>query len=206
MLKSTVPNSSTALRISTPHPGLLYGYKSEKAFSDVACRHQFASIRTESSANNENLTYPFLVVEMKPGRKSDLDAATYQALGGVASCLQTLEGLQLRFEDFSSASQTAVDNIVFGIVTNGTETRLFVSWKDAQGFFMQRIGAFLLREPEQFHQLRQYLRNIVDWGRGKRLEQIRHGLSHLPKVGISRKRRQTSSQGSSNRPVNRRAY
>lgn len=46
-----------------------------------------------------------------------------------------------------------MDVVTFNIDMNGTETRLFVAWKDddeRSGYYMQKIKTFSLQEPEQY--------------------------------------------------------
>ena len=44
---------------------------------------------------------------------------------------------------------------------------------------MQKVKSFLLQEPEQYVEFRKHIRNIIDWGKDKRLEEIRKSLDSL---------------------------
>ncbi len=72
---------------------------------------------------------------------------------------------------------------------NGTEARLYVSWKhDELDFYMANVKSFLLQEPERYIEFRKCVRNIIDWGRDKRLNQIRNSLDIL----LEKSRKRTS--------------
>jgi len=63
---------------------------------------------------------------------------------------------------------------------SGTEARLYVSWKHNESdYYMVNVGSFLLQEPEHHIEFRKCVRNIVDWGKEKRLDEIRDSLDSL---------------------------
>ncbi|RSL84798.1 hypothetical protein CEP51_003679 [Fusarium floridanum] len=55
------------------------------------------------------------------------------------------------------------------VAMNGTEARLFISWKQQDLFNVQNVRSFALQEPDHFIEFRKYVRNIIDWGRDERL-------------------------------------
>ncbi|KAG9237037.1 hypothetical protein BJ875DRAFT_454745 [Amylocarpus encephaloides] len=64
---------------------------------------------------------------------------------------------------------------------NGTEARLYISWKhDELDFYMRKVDGFLLQSPEHYLKFRKYVRNIIDWGKDKRLKEIRDSLDRQP--------------------------
>ncbi len=70
---------------------------------------------------------------------------------------------------------------------NGTEARLYVSWKHNElDYYMANVKSFLRQEPEHYIEFRKYVRNIIDWGKDKRLDNIRNSLDSL--LEESRKR------------------
>ncbi len=55
--------------------------------------------------------------------------------------------------------------------------QLYISWKeDDLSYYLQRVDAFLLSRPEDFKSFRKQVRNILDWGKDTRLNQIRDAL------------------------------
>lgn len=62
---------------------------------------------------------------------------------------------------------------------NGTEARLFISWKQQDLFNVQKVRSFALQEPDHFIEFRKYVRNIIDWGRDERLRSIQDALDTL---------------------------
>ncbi len=44
-------------------------------------------------------------------------------------------------------------------------------WKeDDLNYYLQRVGAYLLSDPEHFKNFRKQVRNILDWGKGHTLD------------------------------------
>lgn len=66
---------------------------------------------------------------------------------------------------------------------NGTEARLFISWKQQDLFNVQKVRSFALQEPDHFIEFRKYVRNIIDWGRDERLRSIQAALDTLIEEG-----------------------
>ena len=56
---------------------------------------------------------------------------------------------------------------------------LYMSWKDDQNCYLQRVDVFALSIPEHFKNFRSQVRNILDWGKGTRLTQIKDALDTL---------------------------
>ncbi|KAI8660299.1 hypothetical protein NCS57_01006500 [Fusarium keratoplasticum] len=71
----------------------------------------------------------------------------------------------------------------FSIAMNGTEARLFISWKQQDLFNVQKVRSFALQEPDHFIEFRKYVRNIIDWGRDERLRSIQAALDTLIEEG-----------------------
>ncbi|KAL2681143.1 hypothetical protein Neosp_008747 [[Neocosmospora] mangrovei] len=69
------------------------------------------------------------------------------------------------------------------IAMNGTEARLFISWKQQDLFNVQKVRSFALQEPDHFIEFRKYVRNIIDWGRDERLRSIQAALDTLIEEG-----------------------
>jgi hypothetical protein len=134
----------------------------------------------EMVVNSQGLIYPFFIIEFKadgPGGSGSLWAATNQCLGGSASCVNTVERLNCRLRQ---NKLKAIDNTAFSIAMSGTEARLYVSWKDDElNYYMQKVECFLLQRPDHYLEFCQYIRNIIDWGRDKRLKDIQDSLKNL---------------------------
>ncbi|RSL71559.1 hypothetical protein CEP54_001361 [Fusarium duplospermum] len=76
-----------------------------------------------------------------------------------------------------------IDSASFSIAMNGTEARLFISWKQQDLFNVQKVRSFALQEPDHFIEFRKYVRNIIDWGRDERLRSIQAALDTLIEEG-----------------------
>jgi hypothetical protein len=122
-----------------------------------------------------SMVYPFLVIEFK-GKGEDLSAATNQCLGGSAACLKIIEGLNDRLHGPKMGN---VERSVFSIAMNGSEARLYVSWKDQQMYRTASARNFLLSDPDHHLDFRRHVRNILDWGMDRRLKAIQGCLDML---------------------------
>lgn len=91
MAKHTVPRTGSKLKLSTPVPDMLYGYR-DRTFTQQS---QLISMGTEPIANSAGLLYPFFVVEFK-GDGGSMWVATNQCLGGSMSCVKMAEDLNRR--------------------------------------------------------------------------------------------------------------
>ncbi|KAF7867310.1 hypothetical protein EAF04_005393 [Stromatinia cepivora] len=176
--KHAVPDSGFTLKVSTPVPDILFGYRRKQAFPQQ--QTQFGFIGDEMVVNSQGLVYPFFVVEFKgdgPSGCGSLYVATNQCLGGSASCVNIAERLnrQCKNKNFRAS-----DSAAFSIAMNGTEARLYITWKyDELKYYMRKINSFLLQDPEHYAKFLKYVLNIIDWGMGKRLKEIQKSLDTL---------------------------
>ncbi|KXX74018.1 hypothetical protein MMYC01_209885 [Madurella mycetomatis] len=194
MAKHTVPSTGSRLKLSTPVPDLLYGYNRYGAFPHQQSQH--ISMGTQPMANNAGLLYPFFVVEFK-GDGGSMWVATNQCIGGSASCVKMAEDLNKRLRHCKSDEVRTIDSASFSIAMNGTEARLYVSWKHNElDYYMANVKSFLLQDPEHYIEFRKYVRNIIDWGQDKRLKDIRNCLDSL----LQESRKRTSEAAKSRQP------
>lgn len=179
--KHSVPSTGSEFKISHPIPVMLYGYVPETALPN----HQalLVAMTTEPAANVEDVMYPFLVVECQadgPTGAASLWAATNSCQGGAASCVKIADKLNHRLSQRGNSMARPIDNAAFSIAMTGTEARLYVSWKGSDSIYnMASIDSFLLQKPRDCIEFRRYVRNIIDWGKGDRLEDIRNSLDIL---------------------------
>ncbi|KLU90718.1 hypothetical protein MAPG_10570 [Magnaporthiopsis poae ATCC 64411] len=195
MARHTVPNSGSTYRVSTPVPDMLYGYNGIAPFPQQ--RAQLISMGSEMVANGELLTYPFLAVEFKgdgPTGAGSLMVATNQCIGASTSCVNIAERLRRRLDDCDGGEMQPVDTVAFSIAMSGTEARLHISWKqDELNYYMAQVDSFLLQKPQDYLDFRKCVLNILDWGKGQRLQQIRNSLDSL----LESSRREKSSAAKS---------
>ncbi|KAF1994144.1 hypothetical protein P154DRAFT_557414 [Amniculicola lignicola CBS 123094] len=198
MSKHTVPSTGSKFKVSNPVPDMLYGYNRLGAFPDQQI--QLISMGNENgTANNQGLLYPFFAIEFKgdgPAGTGSMWVATNQCLGASASCVNIAERLNHQLRQCKSDKVQPIDSAAFSIAMNGTEARLYISWKHNElEHYMRQIKSFLLQEPEHYLEFRKYVRNIVEWGKERRLKEIRDSLDIL--LEESRKR---TSQIAKSRP------
>ncbi|MCJ1337545.1 hypothetical protein MMC09_002827 [Bachmanniomyces sp. S44760] len=204
MARHVVPDTATNLfgltrKISNPVPDMLYGYDSLGAFPQQQL--QLNLMGDETFANSQYLLYPFLVVEFKangPGVNGSMWVATNQCVGGSTSCVNIIERLNHRLKQCQTENVRPVNSVAFSIAMNGTEARLYISWKqDELTYYMTKIRSFLLQDPEHYLEFRKYVLSILDWGRDERLKDIQEALdSLLEDRGIA-----SSSQQDKSRPT-----
>ncbi|KAF4622712.1 hypothetical protein G7Y89_g14314 [Cudoniella acicularis] len=182
--KRNVPDTGTQWKVSTPIPDMLFGYDSKRAFPDAA-----SSVRKlDAAANSQGLLFPFMVVEFKADGRSgagSLWVATNQCQGGSASCINIAERLNYQLRQCESENVQQIDTAAFSIAMSGTEARLYISWKQNElDYYTNIVDRFLLLDPDHYLKFRKYVRNIVDWGRDKRLKQIQASLDTLLEKGM----------------------
>ena len=182
MARLIVPNDAGPdFRVSTPIPDMVFGYNMSQAMTRKQ-QHQlnFLGPPLNGTANSQNLMYPFLLVEFKgdsPSGTGSLWVATNQCLGGSSSCVKVNEGLN---QELGRCVTKTVDSAAFSIAMSGSEARLYISWKENEtDYCMQKIGNFLLQRPTDHLNFRKHVLNILDWGRGPRLEAIRKVLDYM---------------------------
>ncbi|KAI1369732.1 hypothetical protein F5Y08DRAFT_334087 [Xylaria arbuscula] len=188
MIRTVVPNAGFGKRVCTPIPDILYGYDSTKAFLDRRSQMLAAGISVIGT-NHQGSIYPFFLVEFKgeTSGSGSFFGATNQCLGGSATCVNSCESLNrlLKESQISKNKPEPLETVVFSAVTNGTEVRVHVSWKDSQkGYPMTRypmaiVDSFLLHKPADLLALSKCISNIRDWVLGKRLDHIREILDAI---------------------------
>ncbi|RDL33272.1 uncharacterized protein BP5553_08711 [Venustampulla echinocandica] len=198
MAKHAVPDFGSKLKVSTPVPDLLYGYSRTGAFHQQQA--QFPSMGNEMVASSNGLVYPFFVIEFNadgPSGSGSLWVATNQCLGGSASCINIAERLNRQLRQYKNKTVQPIESTAFSIAMNGTEARLYVSWKhDELKYYTRKVDSFLLQKPKDYIEFRKYVRNIIDWGKDKRLNEIRDSLNSLLEES-----RRTASQLARSRPA-----
>ena len=181
MARHTVPNSGSHLKVSNPAPDMLFGYDRGAAFPEQQA--QLISMGVEMVANSQSLLYPFFVIEFKavgPSGSGSLWAAVNQCLGAAAACVNVTERLQHRLRTCQVDHSQPINTASFSIAMTGTEAQLYVSWKhDERNYYMANVRSFLLHDPEHYIEFRKYVRNILDWGKDRRLNEIRDSLHIL---------------------------
>lgn len=197
------PNTGSKHKVSNPVPDMLYGYSRHGAFAQQ--QPQLNSMGREPVANNQGLIYPFFVIEFKgdgPTGGRTMWAVTNQCLGGSASCVNIVERFNRQLRQCKSDAVCPINSAAFSIAMSGTEARLYISWKHNDlDYYMANVQSFLLQDPEHYLKFRKYVLNIIDWGKDRRLNEIRISLDALLEEGRKRaseaaKARQPPSVGS----------
>jgi len=79
---------------------------------------------------------------------------------------------------------------------NGTEARLYVSWKHNElRYYTRKVDSFLLQKPKDYVEFRKHVLNIIDWGKDERLKEIQKSLDSLLEEN-----RKIASQQAKSRP------
>ncbi|KAI9799412.1 MAG: hypothetical protein M1825_004512 [Sarcosagium campestre] len=198
MVKNAVPDVGSKLKVSTPVPDMIFGYNRNEAFAQQ--QTQLLSMGNEMVANTQDVLYPFFVIEFKadgPGVSGSMWVATNQCLGGSTSCVSIAERLNQRLRQCKNEEILPIDSAAFSIAMNGTEARLYVSWKhDELKYYMRKVDSFLLQRPKDYMEFRKHVLNIMDWGKDVRLKEIQTSLDSL----LEEENRKLASQHAKSRP------
>ncbi|KAG5292673.1 hypothetical protein I7I48_04833 [Histoplasma ohiense] len=84
-----------------------------------------------------------------------------------------------RLEESKYHRVQPISSAAFSVTMNGTEARLFVSWKEDNEYSMAKVESFLPQSPDHYLKFRKIIRNILDWGKSSRLSEIRGVLDAL---------------------------
>lgn len=175
MARHHVPSRTESLfEVSTPVPDAIYGYKAKNAFPQLT----WTVAREEMIANDQLLMLPFLVAEIL-GDDSGMWGAICRCMGGSASCVNMVEKLNRRVKQCTNDTVHPINSAAFSIAIRGTHARLHVSWKQDEDYHTEDVDTFLLQVPEHYIKFYKYVHNILDWGKGERLEEIRNSLDFL---------------------------
>lgn len=180
--------------ICEPKPDVAYGY----ALHGFTPSQQITQRSTVNGTNlskfsrlAKDLYWPFLVVEFKaPAVGGNMYVAENQcAGGGTASLLacQTLYSVAAASQQANdSANNTTTsdlmtDSVAYSAAIDGAAANLLVHWYDAedQSYRLERIHHYDLNRPEDIQKFQLHTKNIVDWGLGSRLEQVKAALDSI---------------------------
>ncbi|KAG9234214.1 hypothetical protein BJ875DRAFT_534914 [Amylocarpus encephaloides] len=111
-----------------------------------------------------------------------LGVATNQCLGGSTSCVNIAERLNRQLRRYKRNKVQPINSAASSIVMNGTEVRLYISWKhDELKNYTRKVDSFLLQKPKDYVEFRKYVLNIIDWGKDDLLEENRKIASQQAK-------------------------
>ncbi|KAI0873190.1 hypothetical protein GGS24DRAFT_517892 [Hypoxylon argillaceum] len=186
ILQHLVPIDHTSrYRVAQPKPDKLYGYPGivDRAFTEPQLLAQTmldAQTPHYPGATPQGLRFPFLSIEVKAagGTRGDLWVATNQCAGASAACLNAIGQVNESLRDCQRLER--VDNLCYTIAMDNNTAHLYVSWiGDDLNYYLQRVNVFLLLRPEDLNSFRMQIRNILDWGKSTRLNQIRDALDFI---------------------------
>jgi hypothetical protein len=203
------PDAGPGTRVTQPKPDRLYGYPPAAALSPFSQSQRTAQRYLDKmpgqrfvESNGLGLQFPFLALELKAdaGTGGSLWVAANQAAGDAAACLNAAERLN---DLLAGTDHEMVDNMTYCVAMDNRAAELYVSWKPERlEYYMYQVGAYMLCKEADFKEFRRHVRNIMDWGRTKRLDQIRRALDaileeHRKKAAEAAKARPSPSAGSS---------
>lgn len=175
-------NQDYRFPISTPKPDYHVGYDigvksgfSAQQFNVID--HPQAQPYTQPGTGN---VLPFLIVELKSeATGGTLYHAENQAAGSGTYSQRAMEWLL----DQAKAPQQnrETDTVTFSITGTGRLVILSVHWhslKD-QMYYMSYVKGFLSSEPEQIQACHSTVKNIIEWGLGKRRSKLGDVLQQL---------------------------
>ncbi|RTE73652.1 hypothetical protein BHE90_011945 [Fusarium euwallaceae] len=177
MCYGVVPHRESIEGPRPPTPTMLYGYGLD-VFSDAEKQQQTLF---EAEATRACL-YPFFTIEVQgdgPTSTGSLWAATNTCLASSAGCVALLNKLERQIHQVTGPFAPELNNVAFSIAMNGTEARLFVTYRMDEGMYgMYKAKSFLLQDPDHHIRFHKCVLNIIEWGQ-QRLVKIRDALRYL---------------------------
>jgi hypothetical protein len=185
-LTPAYPGIPSTMKVSQPQPDLLYGYNGDLCNSPFSPSQLRAQMELDmhpgqsfADSNSQRLRFPFFALELKGdgGTFGSIWVATNQCGGDAAACLNATDRLN---ELLSRTNQPMVDNLTYCIAIDNRLAQLYVSWKaDRLNYYMHEVRAYVLAREDEYKDFRRHIRNIIDWGKDKRLKQIKESLDVL---------------------------
>lgn len=185
------------VKVSQPRPGLLYGYSKtpNRAFTGpqyIAQSMLHPTNTVYAGATAQGLRFPFCAVEFKADGSENW-VAENQCAGALSTSLNALEWLNDSVREKGVDEQ--VDNLCYGICACNNYAKLYIAWKEDSECHLQQVDAFWLSRPKELQNFREQVLNILDWGMGARLDQIRSVLDTLFEETITRKSGAAKTRG-----------
>ena len=87
-----------------------------------------------------------------------------------------IEEREPRHTQAQMAAFQPINSAVLSVALNGTEVRLYVSWKRDYKYHMASVENFLLHWLDHCLEFHKYVQNIIDWERNERLQSIQRSL------------------------------
>ncbi|OTA97203.1 hypothetical protein M434DRAFT_392161 [Hypoxylon sp. CO27-5] len=151
--RQTIPSIrlEQELKLPTPAPDILFG--SPRTF--------IPGYQGNVAQANDTVSYPFLTMEFK-----GMWAATNQCVLGCVACSNIAGNVS---DSLVESGQPPLTTTAFGVATNGSEARLFVSWREKGEdntfqFNVSLVDAFILNKRVDYLTFRMYFFNICAWG------------------------------------------
>lgn len=185
---------STNNEVSSPTPDMLLGYNSDcflanKGFDEL------------ENWDQNHVKFAFLRIEFKGDGVASHGrswTATNQLLVATSTCVNLMRRLchavrareeptpakhQSKSKESLHLSKT-LDLVVFGLIINGSDARLFATFTDKDGGFkMKWIRSFLLCDKDHLARLEMSIKAIYKWAE-KRLERIKAALELIATVRL----------------------
>ncbi|KAK7926784.1 hypothetical protein PG985_003782 [Apiospora marii] len=189
--RECVPGRSTGRYIiETPQPDFTYGYDTHDG------RMPFSETQWEALgkmtpqrgwvSESADLALPFLVVEVfRVGSEGDSHwVAENRMLGDASSCVKVVRGLNdvlRRYPD-----PPLVIEMSYTLVVNQLVGHFYVTWSEADDaneggarYNTRQVDQFDLEKSEGWLKLRHRIENVLEWGKGERLEEIQKALDFI---------------------------
>ncbi|KAK7941348.1 uncharacterized protein PG986_013735 [Apiospora aurea] len=182
--RGCVPGANHPTRpVSVPKPDLVYGYTSSGPgvhFSDAQKLAGSTMSPSMGRASETELAFPFFIIEYKSDQGSH-SVAENQCLGGSATCVAIINGLNDMLKKCDVIRRVNTTAFSFVIDHRGAES--YVSWmgEDEEEYRMQPLSEFRFIKGGQSElgEFATCVRNIINWGKGARLREIKWALDAI---------------------------
>lgn len=196
-----------------PEPAMLYGY--DTATRDLLTPEQQSTLSLHvpggGHVNHQRSLFPYLVVQFvdDPDKHPRTPISASPDLGAAEDCVLTIDGLNglLRKAGvrplktleclfpgpdpvevlMRKASGYPLDNSIWTISIDGCQAKIFVTHIEDDRFSTEDVDTLMYHKPSEYNMLRCWVRDLVEWGLGPRLQAIRKAIDFL----AERKRAET---------------
>ncbi|KAI1776319.1 hypothetical protein F4818DRAFT_376962 [Hypoxylon cercidicola] len=176
------------LQMFTPSPDLLIAFPKDFFNGEVFEEDEMA----RGACQDEKTYYARYVSEYKSagvGSPTSLWVSDNQCIAALFMCSHLAGGLEDRVGQYFKLDdlKDPINSVAFGLSTNGSEARLWVSWRVAgvdggeAAFYAYLFRTFLIQRREEYTKLRRFLLNIVDW-MSDRVDPMFNALKKMEKV------------------------
>lgn len=169
----------------TPKPDFVFGIDPKRNIF-TSQEQTINDLQKSTASIVGGLQYPFFLIEWKScSTGGNIFFAETQLARSGAAIVSSMVKFYRRAKPSISNEELLQKTLCFSSAVDSFQSRIYVHWWDKSGnsddwhmHLVEHLG-FQDRDPEHFRQYRRIIDNILEWGLGKRLQQIKEALKTL---------------------------